>query len=55
MAAIRRHSFRCSKGLAGRIGAACTELSRTRSPEHDCVVLELVLVAIVLGEPSVEL
>jgi hypothetical protein len=26
-----------------------------RSPEHDCVMLELVLVAIVLGEPAVEL
>jgi hypothetical protein len=40
-----------------RIGSVATgaELSRTRSPEHDCVMLELVLVAIVLGEPAVEL
>jgi hypothetical protein len=26
-----------------------------RSPEQDCVMLKLVLVAIVLGEPAVEL
>lgn len=40
-----------------RIGSVATgaELSRMRSPEHDCVMLELVLVAIVLGEPAVEL
>jgi hypothetical protein len=40
-----------------RIGSVATgaELSRMRSPEHDCVMLERVLVAIVLGEPAVEL
>jgi len=38
-----------------RIGSVATgaELSRRRSPEHDCLMLEPVLVAIVLGEPAV--
>jgi hypothetical protein len=35
--------------------ATGAELSRMRSLEHDCVMLKLVLVAIVLGEQAVEL
>ena len=54
---IYQASFVPAQEGGWRIGSVATgaELSRMRSPEHDCVMLELVLVAIVLGEPAVEL
>lgn len=55
VASIRRHSLPVQEGVADRLGGDGRGAEPERSPEHDCVMLELVLVAIVLGEPAVEL